>query len=137
MTLKTKTRFDFTMTIAEHFIYGLFNKSGYKLYKSPLVDKLLNEKSIYQLCHIGDKLEGNAVIQLWWPTEHVISVSNIVPMQKDQYNRKGVWNHTILLRIEDYFQLAKPAGLLAPFLLSPFSEAPKTPLKPLEVNVNG
>lgn len=123
------------MIQAEHFIYALFNKSGYKCLKSPLVDKLLNQKSIYQLCHIGDKLEGNAVIQLWWPSEHVISVSNIVPMQKDQYNRKGVWNHTILLKIEDYFQLAKPSNLLADSLLSPMNEAPKGPLKPLEVTV--
>jgi hypothetical protein len=121
------------MITAEQFIYALFDKGGYKLYKSPLVDKLLNTKSVYQLCHIGDKLQGNAVIQMWWPTEHVITVSNIVPMQLDQYNRKGVWNHTVLMKVEDYFQLAKPGGLLAHLLLSPFSEAPKTPLKPLEV----
>jgi len=121
------------MTTVEHFIYALFNKSGYKWFKSPFVDKLLNAKSLYQLCHIGDKLEGNAVIQLWWPTEHVISVSNIVPMMRDQYNRKGVWNHTVLLKIEDYFQLAKPSNLLANSLLSPMNEAPTGQLKPLEV----
>ncbi len=111
------------MTTAQQFLYGLFNGLGIKLYKSPLVDTLLNRQAVERLCHIGDKLESDAIIPQWWPVQQVISISKIHPVV-DELGRKGVWNHTILIRIEDFFYLANPVTFLAQHFLNPTDKPP-------------
>jgi hypothetical protein len=112
----------------EHFIYALFNE-GYKLHATPNLKKLLNDDNLKYLCHIGDKTKQETVVQVWFPTENLLSVSSI-HQTSDKYGRKGIWNHTILVSAEDYFQLTQPSTIFKPYFLKELpAELPLTAIQ--------
>lgn len=116
------------MVRCEHFIYALF-PTGYKLLRSPGLDKVLSKRNLSYLCHISDRREEEATIQIWFPDEKILSISSIHPVA-DQYGRHGLWNHTIIISIDDYIQLTQPSNIFKPYFISKLPD-PNTALKPL------
>lgn len=86
----------------EHFVYAPFNGVGYKLIKSSGVDNLITRKSLRHL----KQLSGASPVQTWLP-EKVVAISYLA-RRKDDHGRDAVYNHTILVGIEDYFRLNPP-----------------------------
>ena len=105
----------------EQFIYGSFNKVGYRQVTSPNTHKIIGEDSFKYL----RELKGEGVIQTLLP-ENVVAVS-FLRSDSDDFGRKTVWNHTILIPIEDYFTL-NPSTMFT----SHFKEVAKT--KPNQLN---
>jgi len=109
------------MIHCENFIYGQFNGVGYRLIKSANVDKILTKKSLNHLTHLDSSN------QTWLP-EGYIAVTYI-RHGKDEYERKVTWNHTILVRVQDYFKLHPPT-LFKPHIITKM-EQPPTTLEPI------
>ena len=107
----------------EQFIYALYNKHGYQLTKSVGLNKLLSNQRIQYLCHIGDGAEEECIVQLWFPSEQLLTVSNVHPVV-DEYHRKGIWNHTIVVKFTDYLALTQPSSFLAPYFIKGLKEPP-------------
>lgn len=118
-----------SLTVAcEHFIYGLF-PDGYKLLKSKGVNQLLSSQSLYMLRQLRESKK------LWWDSERVVTVSHVESAQ-DQFERDGVWNHTVVVPIITYLQIIHPSELSTSYRLPNtalrLTEYPR-PLPPLEV----
>jgi hypothetical protein len=97
----------------EHFIYGLHQRRGIQLYKSKGLTKLVNDDNLQFLCHVGDNAVEETYFQIWLPGDNpVLAVSKVHPA-KDEYGRNGVWNHTIVIDINDYVKLTQPHNLFA------------------------
>ena len=94
----------------EHFIYGYFPGVGYKLIKSPGVDKLLTNSMLNLLCHLGNGTKKEIRIQVWLRNENLVSISLIKPVT-DEYGRSCVWNHTILVPIQAFLDRTHPAWI--------------------------
>ena len=109
------------MIHCEHFIYGQFNDVGYQLIKSANIDKILTKKSLNHLTHL------DCSTQTWLP-EGYIAITHI-QHNKDEYERKVTWNHTILIRVEDYFKLHPPT-FFEPFFIKKLDK-PIEQLEPL------
>ena len=116
---------------AEHFIYGYFPKNGVKLIKSPgITDKLLSKDELTYLCHVADKLAEPAM--LWWTNGHVFTFTSTHPTQ-DEYKRKTVWNHTIILPFADYIRITEPFGFLSSHFIDKPDKVAGTQIQPLEI----
>jgi hypothetical protein len=116
------------MISCEHFTYSL--ATG--LSTSPNLEKWLTPLELDYLCHIGDKLKTETCLRT--PINpFVIAVTYIKPI-RDGYNRKDVWNHTILIKYQDYFEdrELEPAKLVAPHFLSPTAKSPES-LEPIKI----
>ena len=77
---------------------------GYKLSQSPGLNLILSDRNLDFLCHIGDKATQPVYMQAHFPREQLLSISYIRP-NKDDYGRKGVWNHTIIFSLKGYQNL--------------------------------
>jgi len=119
------------MIRCEHFIYALYNGYGIRLSQSPNVDKMLKEQSLRQIYDLAHNLKEEKIQYLWFPDEQVITASFLKPVT-DEHSRKGSYNHTILLTINDYFELSPPSLFLEKYFIKN-QDAPPNTLKPLEV----
>ena len=119
------------MISCDHFVYALFDGIGYKLIKTRNVVRILGDRNVSYLAHLGDRLDGDAYIQIWWPTEKAVTVSYVSP-RHDEYGRKGVWNHTIILPIHDFLRLSQPATMLKAHFL-PRLDVPPTSLSQIQI----
>lgn len=109
------------LILCEHFIYG--HRLG--LIKSSEVEQILTKKSIKHLCN----LNGISPIQTWLPEGYV--AITYLRKDKDNYGRDTLWNHTILISIQDYFKLHPPTQFEAYFIKS-LSNPPRM-LEPLRI----
>jgi hypothetical protein len=118
----------------EHFIYGLEKKNGIQIYKSKGVTALIGDNHLQFLCHVGDNVAEETYFQIWLPGDKpVLAVSRVHPV-KDEYGRKGVWNHTILIDFNDYLQLTQPQSLFSPYFIRALDESKNyTPLQPITI----
>lgn len=112
----------------EHFLYGAFNGVGIRLVKSPGVDQILSRKSLTYLL----RLDGESPIQTLTP-ENYVAVTYL-RNDKDEYDRRTTWNHTILVPMRDFFTL-NPPTMFNPYFISELSEPPVS-LKPLKVKTS-
>jgi len=119
------------MTTCEHFLYALYNGYGTRLTQSSNVDKMLNEQSLRQIYGLTHNLKEETIQCLWFPDEQVITASFLKPVV-DEHGRKGSYNHTILLTLNDYFKLAPPSLILEKHFIKN-QTVPPDMLKPLEV----
>jgi len=115
------------MVQCEHFIYGQFDGLGYRTIKSAGLDHLITRKS---LRHLQD-LKGRSPIQTLLPLEKCVAVTYLHNNKKDEMGRKTVWNHTIVISIEDYFRF-NPPTMFEPHFIRCMSN-PYGTLKPLKV----
>lgn len=113
------------MIECEQFIHGTFKGTGYRLIKSPDVDKWISEKSLQYLL----RLDGMEPAQTLLPNG-VIAITYFDTVM-DEMRRAGHWNHTILLWAWDYFKL-HPPDLFMPHFMKPTEDPPKT-LKPIKI----
>jgi len=99
----------------EHFTYSL--ATG--LSTTPNVEKLLTPLELDFLCHIGDQAKTENCFRTAI-NPFIVAVTYIKPV-RDAYNRKDVWNHTILIKYRDYFEdrEREPVKLAAPHFLQP------------------
>ena len=111
------------MTYCEHFVYGQFNGVGYRLIRSTGLDQVLSKESMRYLCNIGGKLKQEARIQVWLPQENIVSVSYLKP-GKDGYGRRVMWNHTILMPVEEFLKHTSTT-LFEPYFIKQLSRAPQ------------
>lgn len=114
------------MIHCEHFIYGQFNGLGYRTIKSAHLDQIIGSKSLRHL----KNLKGPNPIQTLLP-EQVVAITFLHYDKKDEMGRKTVWNHTIVLSIQDYFKL-NPPSLFEPHFIREMQN-PYGTLNPLEV----
>jgi len=114
----------------EHFIFAHWKGMGYRLIKSPGLDKLVSRQTLTYLCHIGNNLEKEARVQVWLPSENLIAICYLRP-EKDEYGRRTIWNHTILIDISDYLNLNYPA-FFEPYFIRNL-EKPVSELKPIMI----
>lgn len=119
------------MIQCEHFYFGLFNGIGIKLVKTSNVDKLLTQARLNELCHIGDKLRKNADLQNWLQPEGILALSHI-EITFDEYNRKGVKNHTVLLDAKDWFDYTQPISIIKTYFLRELNKPPEK-LEPIKI----
>jgi len=114
------------MVDCEHFIYGQFDGLGYRTIKSQHLDQMISHKSLRHL----QNLKGPNPIQTLLP-EDVVAITFLHSHKKDEMGRKTVWNHTIILSIEDYFRLNPPTMFKSHFIRE--MQNPHGTLKPLKV----
>lgn len=107
----------------EHFIYA--HKLG--IVKSSGVDQLLTRKSLRHLC----TLNGNSVIQTWLP-EGVVAITYL-RHDLDEYGRDIIYNHTLLLTVQQYFKLHAPL-LFEPHFIKELTRPPPRTLEPLRIS---
>ena len=84
--------------ICEHFIHGHFNGVGYKLIKTDGVDKLISTKTLNILKgYDSDK-------KVFWPYPENVFSFTFTHNGSDEYGRRTVWNHTMLVSVEEYLK---------------------------------
>lgn len=92
--------------------------------KTPGVD-VLSDSNIQFLRKPPDDDGG----PYWLPKEQMVAVQRIERVQ-DRDGRHEIWNHTLLIPIQEYIMLTNPHRLLAKHFLSK-SEYPPTELEAL------
>ena len=110
------------------FIYGQFGKLGYRLLKT--MDLQISDESLIDLCRQGGGIKGPVHRVKLLKDEGMIAVSYIKPGHDE--DRGGVWNHTILVSVEDYLKIKNPIDVFARFFLDKLDVA-VNPLKLIEV----
>ena len=115
---------------AEHFVYGLFNGVGYKTLQTSRVDKLLTEQNFERLKRLP---AADVVYVHWLDTENIVAITQ-VREAKDEFNRKGIWNHTILVPITEYlsYTSTQPASHITDSLFQKLPLAHAV-LEPIEI----
>ncbi len=111
---------------AEQFIYGLYTNHGIKLTKSQGTNQLLTGDIIQYLTSQTQP----GITQNLWPNG-TVTVTKITDV-KDEYGRRGVWNHTVAFKLTDYLAEAQPWRLVG--FTDPLKEPPLK-LDVLKVNV--
>lgn len=114
----------------EQILYALFNGVGYKTIQTSNVDNLITEQNLDRL----KTLKASSQTHVHWlETEKIVALSQ-VHLTHDEYGRKGVWNHTILLNITDYisYTQTRPAQTLDTYFLKALP-SPKTKLEPIQI----
>lgn len=93
------------MTIyCEHFVYGLFNRSGYKTFYSDKAKEQLKKESLEKLKNLRlKKGQSNDVVTMHFPSEDIITRSYL-QTTNDVYGREGIINHTVIMRTSDFLQ---------------------------------
>lgn len=95
----------------EQFTYGLKGNS-YKFQPTDKVKKLLHPQSLRTLTGLTlQRNQKRAVIEKWFPTENVATVT-VLTRELDDYPRSIVVNHTYIFKIEDYLSFFPPSKLL-------------------------
>jgi len=103
---------------------------GYHLVKTDNAKNLLSKENFAKL----QDLKGEGTVPLWWSEERVVTVS-LLRQVKDEFGRRGTWNHTILIPALDYVAATDPVSLLEQYFMEPTDKPPRT-LKPLKVEKN-
>lgn len=76
------------------------------------------------------KLDGDQVIHQTVLPEGLVAIS-FVKQVKDEYNREGTYNHTILVSVKDYLD-SHPPTLFEPYFIKHLDKLVDT-LEPLEM----
>ena len=113
-----------------HFTYGLFNGHGYVFTFTDGLNELTTQKML-------DKLKSlTQDDQMLWPPQHpggdhIISCTHI-QQAKDEFNRTGTFNHTIIMQLTDYLALTNPLRILDGYFMQRPDEPPAT-LEPIMI----
>lgn len=102
------------------------NEEGkYIFLKSDGVTRLLSDANIQWL---RQKKENNKE-PYWLPTEQVVAIQYITKTVVS--DREGIWNHTILIPIDEYIRRTNPYKLFSKYFITENMKAPIS-LKPIE-----
>jgi len=100
---------------------------------SPNIEKVVTLEELEFLIHVGNGLEEAKCLRTIVNDDYG-AVSLIEPIH-DEYNRKGVWNHTFIVNLKDYFNCTQPVKLFAKSFIR-YSESPPKKLPTLTVQEN-
>lgn len=100
---------------------------------SPNIEKVVSLAELEFLIHVGNGVEEAKCLRTIVNDDYG-AVSYIEPV-RDEYNRKGVWNHTIIVNLKDYFNYTQPIELFAKSFIR-YSESPPKKLSTLTVKEN-
>ena len=100
---------------------------------SPNIEKVVTLEELEFLIHLGNGVKEPECLRTI-VNDHYGAVSYIEPVQ-DEYNRKGVWNHTIIVDLKDYFNSTAPVTVFANSFFT-YSESPPKKLPTLTVQEN-
>ena len=129
------------MASCEQFIVGNFKGHGSTILKSAKVSDILSPANWRHLAQQGgdveseckkrgvDHLETRTV--LW--DDKLVAYSFLKPT-RDQDERRGVFNHTILVPIGSLIDALNP-DKIAPLFARNLEEPPKNPLPPFSVDI--
>ena len=112
------------MTI-EHFLFGLDEEGNYFFLKTKGVNTVLTDHNLQILRTNKESSEE----PLWLETEQLIAIQDI-----DEINnggRIGMWNHTMLIPVQEYIRANNPYKLYSKYFLKK-GEVPAA-LKPIEI----
>ncbi len=80
---------------------------------SPNLEKILSLEELEFLIHLGSMADKPRCLRTIINDQYA-AVSYIVPVN-DEYNRKGVYNHTIIVSLKDYFNGTSPTRMFWPY----------------------
>lgn len=78
---------------------------------SPNIEKVVSLAELEFLIHVGNGVEEAKCLRTTVNDDYG-AVSYIEPV-RDEYNRKGVWNHTIIVNLKEYFNSTAPITMFA------------------------
>lgn len=81
------------------------------VYTSPNLEKFISADDLHYLAHICLIAEEEKYLRTTL-NDRIGAVSFIMPI-RDEYNREGVWNHTFIFKLKDYFNETQPTQLFA------------------------
>lgn len=111
----------------EHFLFALTKEGNYTFIKSHGVNQLISDVNIQ---YLRQKLQ-QPKDPYWLPTEQAVAIQ-LIDEVKDDYGRTGVWNHTLLIPIDEYIRLTNPYALFSKYFFKKDGEVPIR-LEPIEV----
>lgn len=97
------------------------------------IEKILTLEELEFLIHLGNGIKEPQCLRTII-NDCYGAVSYVEPIH-DEYNRKGVWNHTIIINLKDYFNSTEPIILFANLFFT-FTEKPPKKLPALRVEEN-
>ena len=100
---------------------------------SPNIEKILTLEELEFLIHLGNGAKESQCLRTII-NDHYGAVSYIEPIH-DEYNRKGVWNHTIIINLKDYFNSTAPIKLFSNHFLT-YQDTPPKKLSQLRIEEN-
>jgi len=100
---------------------------------SPNIEKILTLEELEFLIHLGNGAKEPQCLRTIINDQYG-AVSYIEPVH-DEYNRKGVWNHTIIVNLKDYFNSTAPLKLFQNHFLA-YTESPPKKLSQLRIEEN-
>lgn len=109
------------MNALEQFLFAMDENGIYQFIKSPGVTSLLSDASLQYL----RQKQHNNNEPYWLPTEQCVAVQYIDHV-KDGDNRDGVWNHTLLIPIDEYIRRTGPYKLFSKHFIRKGSPVPAT-----------
>ncbi len=105
----------------EQFIIGDLG-DGYEV-KESNVSTLISREAYDYLKQVGAKAEND--FETWNVIEGVLAVSFVkVKHHQDRYGRWTIWNHTFLVRIQDYLNYAQVFTVFRPRIVGSFDQVP-------------
>lgn len=111
----------------EQFIYAPFNGVGYKLIGTPHLTHIIGSKSLSYLKRLSDSR------QTYLPHEKLVAITHVTPT-RDNAGRQATFNHTILIPLQEYFNLHPPALFERYFIKH--LDKPLSNLEPLKVETH-
>jgi len=117
--------------LVEHFLYTIFEGDNYDVKESSGVETLLSPDFYLYLQHLGDKAPTETRLHGFFPEEGVITETYIQLFQ-DRYHRNYVWNHTLIVKIDDYIQFTRPDMLFNKYFIKAYNQVPSS-FKPIVI----
>lgn len=103
------------------------------LVASSNIEKILTLEELEFLIHLGNGAKEPQCLRTIINDQYG-AVSYIEPVH-DEYNRKGVWNHTIIINLKDYFNSTTPIKLFQNHFLA-YTKSPPKKLPQLRIEEN-
>jgi len=107
--------------LLEHFIYGPFPNHGYRFIKTSHIYDQISDQELLEICQQGGGIKKPTIITKC--PNATIPISLLVPVT-DESERKGMWNHTILIKLGDLLKLIDLSKLLEPYFIHPLDKPP-------------
>ena len=100
---------------------------------SPNIEKILTLEELEFLIHLGNGAQQPICLRTII-NDNYGAISYIEPVQ-DEYHRKGVWNHTIIINLKEYFHSTNPLKLFTNYFFTYQNKMPKK-LQTLRIEEN-
>lgn len=131
------------LTRCEQFIVGNFKGHGSTPLRSEKLGDVLSPENWRHLAQLGGDVEAECKKRgvdhfetrtiLW--DDKVVAYSFLKPTRDERYDRRGAFNHTILVPIESIINGFNIDAKISPLFARNLEEPPKNPLPPFSVDI--